>query len=132
MDGPKNVTPEWKIEYSTFKADKLLGGGGVGQDGGVQQQPLPVPKHLLPEYDAGAFDVVGQDGVGEDWEVELDGKGKGGKGGKGGDDKLKKFKREMKRITPWKMKDLTIGSYVKLARKLVAEKKMWKQFSDFM
>jgi endopolyphosphatase len=30
------------------------------------------------------------------------------------------------------MKDLTIPQYVKLARKLVAEKKMWKQFSNLM
>jgi endopolyphosphatase len=30
------------------------------------------------------------------------------------------------------MKDLTIPSYVKLARKLVAQKKLWKHFADIM
>ncbi|EIW71731.1 hypothetical protein TREMEDRAFT_27201, partial [Tremella mesenterica DSM 1558] len=42
------------------------------------------------------------------------------------------FEKALKKITPWKMKDLTIGSYVKLARKLIADKKMWKQFQNFM
>ena len=46
--------------------------------------------------------------------------------------KKRKFLRSLARITPWKMKDLTIKSYTTLARKLVAEKQMWKQFSDFM
>ncbi|KAI9632969.1 Metallo-dependent phosphatase-like protein [Dioszegia hungarica] len=103
VDGPKNVTPEWQIEYSTFKPDRLI----AAEEG----QPGPVPVHLLPQYDEGVFAALEASGEGE---------------------RVRKFKQGLKRITPWRMKDLTIGSYVKLARKLVAEKKMWKQFSDFM
>jgi hypothetical protein len=62
--------------------------------------------------------------------------GESGAGGDGADkdkdEKWEKFIQELKRITPWKMKDLTIPSYVKLARKLVAEKKLWKHFADIM
>jgi hypothetical protein len=48
------------------------------------------------------------------------------------DERVRAFKKSLKKITPWRMNDLTIGQYVKLARKLVAEKKMWKQFSNLM
>ena len=48
------------------------------------------------------------------------------------DDRVRRFKKGLQKITPWKMRDLTIPQYVKLARKLVAEKKMWKQFSNLM
>lgn len=40
--------------------------------------------------------------------------------------------QSLKKVTPWKMRDLTIGSYIKLARKLVIEKKMWKKFTQLM
>lgn len=76
-------------------------------------QPLPVPLHLLPNYDPTL-------NVNED---ELTDKEK---------DKLEAFVKSMKPYTPWKMRDLTIPSYVHLARKLVAEKKMWKKFTDYM
>ena len=66
-------------------------------------QPPPVPLHLLPNYQEGL--------EGEAREAYL---------------------HTLKKFTPWKMKDLTIPSYVKLARKLVAEKKLWKKFSEFM
>jgi endopolyphosphatase len=145
VDGPKNVTPEWQIEYSTFKPDRLVAAGGAaaGAAGGAEAggQPAPVPVHLLPDYDAGVFAALGASGEGweEDEEVweedeEFGGLGLGLGMGTGltTREKVRKFKQGLKRITPWRMKDLTIGSYVKLARKLVAEKKMWKQFSDFM
>lgn len=60
----------------------------------------------------------------------------GGDGGEAGppsiEERTRAFKKSLQRITPWKMNDLTIPQYVKLARKLVAEKKMWKQFSNLM
>lgn len=124
VDGPRNKTPEWKIEYSTFRADKLLGElGDLGQPG-------PVPRKFLPELDLevgegiSLMEILGDMDDEDEIEDHLDMVGTG--------DSLKKVKTELKRITPWKMKDLTIGSYIKLARKLVAEKKRWKQFSDFM
>lgn len=127
VDGPKNVTPEWTIEYSTFKVDKLLSGLT-----GASGQPSPVPVHLLPSYDeeiaAGLLAEMWA-GAPDDEEQETVAVGDGGDSG---DDRARQFKKELRRITPWRMRDLTIGSWVHLARKLVAEKKMWKQFSDFM
>ncbi len=57
-------------------------------------------------------------------EARKEGKGDGDKDR----DKRAAFLKAMKKMTPWKMKDLSIPSYVKLARKLVAEKKLWSQF----
>lgn len=80
-------------------------------------QPLPVPLHLLPSYDP---------------ELTPDGLTQAGEGS----DKLKSkrddFVKALKLVTPWKMRDLTIPSYVHLARKLVAEKKLWKKFARYM
>jgi endopolyphosphatase len=42
------------------------------------------------------------------------------------------FITKIKGITPWKMKDLTINSYVKFARRLANDKKMWQKFLDYM
>lgn len=66
--------------------------------------PLPpVPLHLLPDYSTDPDSYAAD-----------------------------RFQHSLKKITPWKMKDLTIGAYVKLARKLVAERKMWNKFSEIM
>lgn len=78
-------------------------------------QPLPVPLHLLPNYDESL--------VAEGVAVSEEHNSK---------DKLEEFVKSLKKVTPWKMRDLTIPSYVHLARKLVAEKKMWKKFTDYM
>ena len=74
------------------------------------EQPPPVPMHLLPGWQPKIHVSNGDvpDTVRDD------------------------FIAGLKKITPWKMKDLTIGSYVKLARMLVIEKKMWNKFSDLM
>jgi endopolyphosphatase len=113
--------------------------------------PLPIPLRLLPGYDPDLFPPQGEGGEGggggagelQDARIRRNGNGAGdaagagsGAGGDGADkdkdEKWEKFIQELKRITPWKMKDLTIPSYVKLARKLVAEKKLWKHFADIM
>lgn len=91
----------------------------------------------MPQYDAGVFAALEASGEGweddeEVWEEDEEFGGLGLGLGMTTRERVRKFKQGLKRITPWRMKDLTIGSYVKLARKLVAEKKMWKQFSDFM
>ena len=36
------------------------------------------------------------------------------------------------RLAPYGMADLTIGSWVKLARKLARKKKLWKRFKEYM
>ena len=68
-------------------------------------QPPPVPLHLLPNYVAGL---------------------------EGDEAARASYVQSLKRISPWKMKDLTINSYIKLARKLVSEKKMWSKFTELM
>jgi len=111
LDSQLDEPPKWQIEYTTLKARQLLPANAT--------QPSPVPVHLLPGYDL----VLQPDYGGESKEEEDDEEVKA---------KREKFEIEMKRITPWGMKDLTIGSYVKLARKLVVERKMWNKFSEFM
>ncbi len=98
--------PAWEVEYTTHKAQHFIPHTAT--------QPMPVPLHLLPGFDAGLFRDEGDD---IDEEITT---------------RREKFRAEMKRITPWGMKDLTIGSYVKLARQLVAERKMWNKFSEIM
>lgn len=39
---------------------------------------------------------------------------------------------EVKRLTPYGMEDLTIGSWVNLGRKLGKKKKLWKRFEEYM
>lgn len=117
--------PEWKLEYTTYKLANLLpggfgGNGSHGERGSTWEQPPPVPLRLLPGYDEAKAEAEA--------EASKGGKGDGDKDG----DKRAAFLKAMKKMTPWKMKDLSIPSYVKLARKLVAEKKLWSQFSDFL
>ena len=104
LDVEPNQQPQWEVEYSTLKPKDLVPGN--------ETQPLPIPLHLLPGFDEAVFSEDADDEVARE--------------------KRRNFENEMKRITPWRMKDLTIGSYVNLARRLVAEKKMWNKFSDYM
>ncbi|ORY34959.1 Metallo-dependent phosphatase-like protein [Naematelia encephala] len=110
IDSQSKSPPKWVIEYTTFKIPALLPKTLDSND--TIEQPPPVPLHLLPEYQP---DILVDE---EEGSVDPE--------------KKKKFKKALRRITPWKMKDLTINSYVKLARKLVAEKKMWSKFQDLM
>ncbi|WVR08267.1 hypothetical protein IAU60_005314 [Kwoniella sp. DSM 27419] len=121
VDKQTEEVPEWVVEYTTFKKSVLVPGDGSPGENitkiGEWGQPYPVPLHLLPAYDPSLFDDQA--------------KGKGNDDGER-DHKKELFEKALKKITPWKMRDLTIGSYVRLSRKLVEEKKMWKKFSDFM
>jgi endopolyphosphatase len=121
VDSRSKEPPEWQIEYTTYKLDNLLPPNGTHETH-RSHHPLPIPLRLLPGYDPDLFPPQGEGGEG----------GGGGGADKDKDEKWEKFIQELKRITPWKMKDLTIPSYVKLARKLVAEKKLWKHFADIM
>jgi endopolyphosphatase len=111
IDKQTDSAPGWILEYTTFKLRNLLP-GWMFNTTDQRTQPLPVPLHLLPNYDPS---------------LSADVKGKGKE-----KDKLAEFVKSLKPYTPWKMRDLTIPSYVHLARKLVAEKKMWKKFTDYM
>ena len=115
IDKQTDSAPGWILEYTTFKLRNLLP-GWMFNTTDQSTQPLPVPLHLLPNYDPS---LSANEGPG------LKGKGKE-------KDKLEEFMKSLKPYTPWKMRDLTIPSYVHLARKLVAEKKMWKKFTDYM
>lgn len=114
VDEQTDTPPEWIVEYSTFKLRDTVPGWMVNSS--IERtQPLPIPLRLLPDYD----DDLDLDSPDESVLAERE-------------IKKEKFLKAMKKVTPWKMKDLTIPSYVKLARKLVAEKKMWRKFTKFM
>lgn len=141
-DKRSKVPPGWEIEYSTFKAQSLLP-DSINDDLGKEPygQPPPVPYHLLPGFDPDIVGLVTNDDLalldGED-EYE-DGKDviRVSDDGKDDDDesvskRKDEFLAAIKRITPWKLKDLTIKSYVKFGRKLAKEKKAFKKFMDLM
>lgn len=44
----------------------------------------------------------------------------------------KKAPKALRRIVPFGMRDLTIASYTRLARRLAEDKKLWKRFKDLM
>ncbi|WVF68665.1 hypothetical protein IAT40_003436 [Kwoniella sp. CBS 6097] len=151
--------PEWFVEYTTFERDVLYpsskeqegghrrndNGSDIENEMGEWGQPYPIPLHLLPAYDPILFEQHGQP---QPQEVELESKSdmNGEQASsrtnkkKGNDDdddedkksKRKKFERAIKKITPYRMSDLTIPNYVKLSRKLVAREKMWEKFSQLM
>ncbi|OCF61739.1 endopolyphosphatase [Kwoniella mangroviensis CBS 10435] len=104
--------PEWEIEYTTYKKEVLVPpySNGTGWD-----QPPPIPLGLLPEYDQTFFD---NNENASDEEMTKK--------------KKTKFEKALKKITPWKMPDLTIPNYVKLSRKLVGDKDMWDKFQELM
>ena len=80
-------------------------------------QPPPIPLHLLPGYDAAVIDLLvrTRDGL-EETEYAS----------------VMMFMDGLKEVTPWKLKDLTIKNWIKLARKVVTQKKSWKKFQDIM
>lgn len=107
--------PEWQIEYTTFKPKHL-----VPSDLLSGSQPPPLPYHLLPAWDPAVVDKL----TPEDLE-NLD-------NAETIDEPKATFLRELKRITPYHLKDLTINSYVKFARRLLKDKKLWNQFVEYM
>lgn len=123
----QNKQPAYQIEYSTFKPKSLL---PEALSGVPLTQPPPVPYHLLPGYDPSIERLSPEDLSSLDDDESADSLVKGKKGKKG--DPKAKFLKEIKRITPWKMNDLTIKSYVKFARTLMEDKKKWKKFVHFM
>ncbi|WVQ75194.1 hypothetical protein IAR50_004805 [Cryptococcus sp. DSM 104548] len=100
--------PEWKVEYTTYKIKDLVPKGNL-------TQPVPVPLHLLPSYDPAIFQHPKNKA--EQKEIAK---------------KQDKFSKALKKVTPYRMKDLTVGSWVKLARLLVLEKKRWSKFAELM
>lgn len=100
--------PEFKIEYSTFHAKKLAPPKASGEQ---PSQPPPVPYHMLPGYDP----VLESDGKGDDTsEAES------------------KLWKELKDITPFPLKDLTIKRWISLGRELGSNKDAWNKFTDLM
>ncbi len=129
LDKPKKskTPPGWEIEYTTFKASSLLPDSltnGIHRSYG---QPPPVPYHLLPGFDPDIVDLVTDEDV-----ARLDGEDHVAGGNDSAESKKEEFLFAIKRITPWKLKDLTIKSYVKFARRLANDKKAFKKFLDYM
>ncbi|WOO77660.1 Endopolyphosphatase [Vanrija pseudolonga] len=111
--------PEWQIEYTTYKRKALFPGQAK------LTQPPPVPYKLLPGYSPKftnwtETELAALEADDETIENEV------------GDEERAAFITKIKGITPWKMKDLTINSYVKFARRLANDKKMWQKFLDYM
>lgn len=44
----------------------------------------------------------------------------------------KKAPKALRRLVPFGMRDLTIGSYVQLAKRLAENKKLWRKFQNLM
>ncbi|OCF37058.1 endopolyphosphatase [Kwoniella heveanensis BCC8398] len=150
------AVPEWFVEYTTFKRDVLYPstsskkrkGPGKGPGGDAEQrngtdyeigewgQPYPIPLHLLPAYDPTLFEQHQQEANPEegkgDSPASKDHNNSDKDKDEGKESKLRRFERAIKKITPYKMPDLTIPNYVKLSRKLVAQEKMWDKFSQLM
>ncbi|WWD20090.1 hypothetical protein CI109_104564 [Kwoniella shandongensis] len=118
IDKQSSHPPEWEVEYTTFKAKSLVPPSSSHSNDTTLTQPLPVPLHLLPGYDPAIFTPPAE---GDNKKAKQKVK-----------DKKKKFKKQLEKITPFRMNDLTIGNYIKLARMLVIEKKMWSKFSEIM
>ena len=101
------------------------------KDDDTTKRHLQLPSDLLERIHEDDLELLELDEA-EDDEAWLGDDMDEQKGERERDEELRLFKKKLRKITPWKMKDLTIPQYVKLARKLVAEKKMWKQFSNLM
>lgn len=134
IDDDSKKKPEWKIEYTTFKPKSLLPPSMTDDlDGPTWTQPPPIPYHLLPGYDpsisapltAAELAAIESDDVIEDADDDADDMGSD-------DNKRKAFLKAVQAVTPWKMPDLTIPSYVRLGRQLLDDKKMWKKFIEYM
>ena len=127
IDEQTEAVPEWFIEYTTYTQDGLLRGGRNGTDGDVQGRQ-PVPWHLLPgyrelvEHEGIRHEIVGNRGL----HRNPDGKEAGG------EDPYAKFRAGLKKITPYHLEDLTIPSYAHFAKKLAADKHLWKRFASAM
>lgn len=121
--------PEWLIEYSTFKPKSLLPPSMTGElEDQPWSQPPPVPYHMLPSFDPKIKPLTPE-------ELEALESGDEALIAEGASDQEKKraqFLKGVQQITPWKMPDLTIPSYVALGRRLLDDKKLWKKFIEFM
>ncbi|WWC93041.1 uncharacterized protein L201_008005 [Kwoniella dendrophila CBS 6074] len=100
-----NEPPQWEIEYTTYKKDVLVPHpSNLTAQSQKWNQPPPIPLNLLPEYNSDQSVTASKD----------------------------KLEKALKKITPWRMSDLTIPNYIKLSRKLVGDKGMWDKFQEIM
>ncbi|KAG7527447.1 hypothetical protein FFLO_06927 [Filobasidium floriforme] len=110
--------PKWELEYATYDVDGLLRGGYNGTDGDATGRQ-PVPWHLLPGFDEVNTEVLAR----AQKDGEKDPKNDGG---------MSKFRKGLKKLTPFRMSDLTIPTYVALAKQLSEETPLWNKFARFM
>lgn len=109
--------PKWELEYATYDVDGLLRGGYNGTDGDATGRQ-PVPWHLLPGFDEVDAEVLAL--------AQKDGEDPKNDGG------MSKFRKGLKKLTPFRMNDLTIPTYVALAKQLSEETPLWNKFARFM
>ncbi|ORY83472.1 Metallo-dependent phosphatase-like protein [Leucosporidium creatinivorum] len=100
--GGERPRPEWVVEYTTRPAEEVA------------------------ERLQGAFDAE-EDGELGLWPEEVV---KAVKGGKGLKEVVKKLREED--VTPYEMKDLTLGRWLKLARRIAAGGREWKDYRKRM
>lgn len=114
LDKQTQEPPKWELEYATYDVDGLLRGGLNGTDGDATGRQ-PVPWHLLPGFDEVDVEALSRD--------DKDGKDDGG---------MSKFRKGLKKMTPFGMGDLTIPNYVALAKQFSEDTPLWNKFAKFM
>lgn len=104
------MRPEDKLEYATYEPSVLVPGPEKRHLGSSLP---PIPLHLLPQSLRSALLPVAAAEV-KDEENTVD----------AADAVL----AALKRYTPYRLKDLTIPSYLRFGRRLATDKELWKMF----
>ena len=118
LDKQTQEPPKWELEYATYDVDGLLRGGYNGTDGDATGRQ-PVPWHLLPGFDQVDVEALSK--------LE-----KGGESDPRKDTGMNKFRKGLKKWTPFRMDDLTIPAYVALAKQFSEDTTLWNKFAKFM
>ncbi|KAK4704578.1 hypothetical protein P7C70_g1627, partial [Phenoliferia sp. Uapishka_3] len=100
----KRPSPNWDVEYVTFGAEAYAKGLlGKGQEGGpVTVGALPIEMRRAMEESEGSSEASREK------------------------DLVKRLKEG--KLVPYELEDLTVGSWVGLARRVVKNKKRWRKF----
>lgn len=128
----------WEVEYTTATRERFLE-AAVGE--GIR--PLLFPKELAPEGLANITtaeipfllaEADREDDEPEDDAEEDDPEDDKSHNGAAGVSVVKKKgkRRRWKKLVPWQMEELTLGSWIELARRLGKGKKAWSTFRRFM
>lgn len=123
---------EWEVEYTTATRERFLE-AAVGEG----TLPLLFPKELAPADLRNLTAIEAQTLLG-DPDLDLDPEdGEDEEAEDDGDDDVAAVKKKGKRrkwmkLVPWSMEELTLGSWIELARRLGKGKKAWDTYRRFM